>query len=268
MGKRRAASMPFSLFAFQDIITSVTGIMILVTLMLVLDLLEKVEGAPRARTAHVEKNVRDSLEKVLDEIHTIEQSLTIPANTRVADLATLDIQTLRSKFAARTDHEETLVADLQSIRALREKEAQLLESAQMRQEQTESLVDEIHRLQSDIAENQEKINRLSQSRRVLFRVPQRGGETPWLVEIGVDRIRVAEMGVSRKPLVFDSNELFYQWVASRDHQNEYMVMLVSPESAEKYNEIADEMFEQNVPFGVNLLVSGQSAIDDETGAAP
>ena len=62
MGHRRAGAPPISLFSFQDIITSVTGIMILVTLMMSIELVQRNQqgGAVRMSTAHVETRVTGS----------------------------------------------------------------------------------------------------------------------------------------------------------------------------------------------------------------
>src|SRR5262245_5426312 len=51
MSRRGRGGTPISLFSFQDIITSVTGIMILVTLILALDVIRRRQGAPDTQTA-------------------------------------------------------------------------------------------------------------------------------------------------------------------------------------------------------------------------
>jgi len=60
MSRRSRRNSPFSLFAFQDIITSVTGIMILVTMMLALELIKRKEQIRRTREQlqHLKKSNR------------------------------------------------------------------------------------------------------------------------------------------------------------------------------------------------------------------
>jgi len=259
--------MPFSLFAFQDIITSVTGIMILVTLMLVLDFLEKVEGAPQQQSHQVIEEVRTTLSKVALEVATLESNLD-QHDDLPNDLVVLDVSTLSSRLSSVSDVNTTLQTELQQARALQDKSSTSLASWRQRSEDSHSMVSEIQRLREQIESNQDKIDRLKTSNRVIFTVPQTGGEKPWLVEIGEEQIRVAEMGLSSPPQSFPTDDAFFSWLLGRNPRNEYLVVLVSPESVDRFDRLANSLFEKGFPYGVNLLRSGQSAIDAETGAAP
>ena len=48
--RRNHTTAAFSLFAFQDIITSVTGVMIMITLLLAVELVNRVEQSPAVQT--------------------------------------------------------------------------------------------------------------------------------------------------------------------------------------------------------------------------
>jgi len=274
VGKRRKTAMPFSLFAFQDIITSVTGIMILITLMLVLDFLEKVEGAPVHQTHHVVDQLRAALSKVTLEVETLEAHRQSLADVPDA-LAILDPKTLSSRLHSATDVNSTLQNELQQARELQQSTEESFQSWRQRSEDSRSTLDEINALQRQIEHdrqkaenNQAKIDRLKSSNRILYSVPKSGGEKPWLVEVGVHQIRVAELGLTDPPQTFQTDASFFSWLSGRDPQNEYLVILLSPESIDRYDGIANSLFEKHFPYGVNLLQSGQSAIDAETGAAP
>ena len=267
MGRRRTGAMPFSLFAFQDIITSVTGIMILVTLMLVLDFLEKLEGAPQQQSHQVIDEVRSTLSKVALEVATLEANLD-PHDDVPNDLVVLDVRTLSSRLRSVSDVNTTLQAELQQVRRLQDRTSESLASWRQRSEASHSMVNEIERLRKLIESNQDKLDRLKTSNRVIFTVPQSGGEKPWLVEIGEGQIRVAEMGLSSPPQSFQTDDAFFSWLSGRNPRNEYLVVLVSPESVDRFDGLANSLFEKRFPYGVNLLRSGQSAIDAETGAAP
>ncbi len=267
MGRRRTGAMPFSLFAFQDIITSVTGIMILVTLMLVLDFLEKVEGAPQQQSHQVIDEVRSALSKVATEVATLESNLDQHDDVP-NDLVVLDVSTLSSRLSSVLDVNTTLQTELLHARALQDKSTTSLASWQQRSEASHSLVSEIQRLREQVENNHNKLERLKTSNRVIFTIPLAGGEKPWLVEIGEGEIRVAEMGLSSLPQSFQTDDAFFSWVSSRNPRKEYLVVLVSPESVDRFDGLANGLFERRFPYGVNLLRSGQSAIDAETGAAP
>ena len=85
MGRRKRAAAPFSLFAFQDIITSVTGLLLLITMLMAVDLVQNLSRAAAApqeqKSTQVAKMLRqavsdgtselDRLQKLLDETTTI-----------------------------------------------------------------------------------------------------------------------------------------------------------------------------------------------------
>jgi hypothetical protein len=267
MGRRRTGAMPFSLFAFQDIITSVTGIMILVTLMLVLDFLEKVEGAPQQQSHQVIDEVRSALSKVAMEVATLQANFDQHDDVP-NDLVVLDVSTLSSRLSSVLDVNTTLQMELQQVRTLQARTSESLATWRQRSEESSSTLNEIERLREKVESNQHKIDRLKMSNRVIFTVPQTGSEKPWLVEIGEGQIRVAEMGRSSPPQSFQTDDAFFSWLSARNPQNEYLVVLVSPESVDRFDVLANSLFEKRFPYGVNLLRSGQSAIDSETGAAP
>ena len=272
--KRRKTATPFSLFAFQDIITSVTGIMILITLMLVLDFLDKVEGAPASQTHQMIHEIRDALEGINDEIEGM--TLIGGIDEKIPhQLAILDEGTLTTRLQSVNDVNASLLEELNRARSQRATVEDSLQQWQKRDAEDQKKLDELEDIQSRIDErkrviekNRERIGKITSSDRAIFTVSRAGGEKPWLVEIQADRIRVAEMGISSPPQVYLSDSSFLNWISTRDRRAEYLVILVSPESIDHYDTIATRLFENGFPYGVNLLRSGQSAIDPETGAAP
>ena len=272
--KRRKTATPFSLFAFQDIITSVTGIMILITLMLVLDFLDKVEGAPASQTHQMINEIRDALKDVNSEI----DGMSARESNKEAiseQLAILDVGTLTSRLQSLSDVNTSLLDDLNHARSQRESVEDSLQQWQRKDVEDQEKLNELKLIQSQIEErkrviekNRERINKITSSDRAIFTVSRVGGEKPWLVEIQADQIRVAELGISSPPQVHESDSSFLSWLSTRDPRSEYLVILVSPESIDHYDTIATRLFENGFPYGVNLLRSGQSAIDPETGAAP
>lgn len=272
--KRRKTATPFSLFAFQDIITSVTGIMILITLMLVLDFLDKVEGAPASQTHQIMHEIRDALDDVNSEIDGMS-SLESNKEAISEQLAILDVGTLTSRLQSLSDVNTSLLDDLNHARSQRESVEDSLRQWQRKDVEDQEKLNELKLIQSQIEErkrviekNRERINKITSSDRAIFTVSRVGGEKPWLVEIQADQIRVAELGISSPPQVHESDSSFLSWLSTRDPRSEYLVILVSPESIDHYDTIATRLFENGFPYGVNLLRSGQSAIDPETGAAP
>jgi len=61
MGRKKGGS-PFSLFSFQDIITCVSGIIILITLILAVELTQRKQAKPAVETAQLAEDIRRAIE--------------------------------------------------------------------------------------------------------------------------------------------------------------------------------------------------------------
>src|SRR5688572_28379815 len=111
MSRRGRGGTPMSFFAFQDIITSVTGIMILVTLILALEFIQKSEGSPKNQTKQITEELTAAVQQ------TAAMKMTVAA-------AQEEISKLRAALAQSEDTllETVKVESEQMARSLRDLE--------------------------------------------------------------------------------------------------------------------------------------------------
>ena len=76
MSRRRSSSQPFSLFAFQDIIMAITAIVILVTMIMTIELVNRANQLPKDAST-VDQDLIDKIQNSNNELETIIQSLAI-----------------------------------------------------------------------------------------------------------------------------------------------------------------------------------------------
>ncbi|MDA0285507.1 MAG: hypothetical protein O3B86_19355 [Planctomycetota bacterium] len=267
MARRRKSNAKFSLFAFQDIITSVTGIMILVTLMLALELLQRTENSPPTRTRELIEQIQATLQEVQEQIERLETQQTA-ADPSLQNLAVLDAETLRRKLEQISSRRQSLTKDIneliEDVQETSQRERELNEEQRRRQPE----LAELEQIQKELEETRERLEELENSNRVVFNRPDdAGNRTPWLVEFTGTEILVAELGVSHAPQRFASEAEFLQWVRQQNPSSNFLVLLVKPDSVEQYDGVVDELLERQFPYGVNLLNSEQTAIDSRTGAS-
>ena len=262
MGRRKQAAAPFSLFAFQDIITSVTGIILLITMMMAVELVQNLSRAAAApqeekssQVAHMLRQAfsestseQDRLQKILDETTTIRfnadslrrRLAELKAAAGELELQNELIQTTREKIDAR-------------------KTQQNLEAKDLTPEAIEALAKE----QAAIAR---QIAAMKESNRVIFNRPAGAAKAPWLVELNETSIVAAEMGQVLPPQSFDSPDAFLQWVQDQDRDSRYFVLLVKPSTIEVFSTIRKVLQDRRFDVGYDLLPSDQMAIDAQTGA--
>ena len=81
---KRKSNLKISLFSFQDIITSVTGVMILLTLLMALELVEKIETSPPVLTENLTVELKNQLEKINQDVIQLSKSVNEARDQTVA----------------------------------------------------------------------------------------------------------------------------------------------------------------------------------------
>jgi len=262
MGRRKRAAVPFSLFAFQDIITSVTGIILLITMMMALELVQnltRAQAAPQEqKSTHVVSQLRqavtegvaeaDRLQKILDETSTIRFD---------ADSLRRRLEQLQAAAKELQSQNNQIQSTQQQIDARRERQKE--DAKELTPEAIAAQLSE----QKAVAE---QIEAMRQSNRVIFNRPEGAAKSPWLVELNETSIVAAEMGQVRVPQSFATTDEFVQWVASQDHNSQYFVLLVKPASIDTFAVVRKALQDRQFDVGYDLLRSDQTAIDPQSGA--
>jgi hypothetical protein len=261
MPRRRTNEVPFTLFAFQDIITSVTGIMLLVTLMLMLDLLSRTEKSAPVVT-----------EKVADEIESATQS-------DKREIATLREQLKRSELTLGMNATEIarkisdLEASLSLIREDRQRSERLRATTDQQRKEVEekSLSREItatklQNLREQIRTVSRELEKMRQRNRVIYHTAPGTHSKSWLLELDRDQISVAEVGRKSPPIVFRQLEGLLEWANQRNPKSDLFVMLVKPTSITLFDQLKEQLTSKGFSLGYDLLAADATAIDPELGA--
>ena len=263
MGRRNSGP-PISLFSFQDIITSVTGIMILVTLLLGVELVQRTVNSPPVKTADITARLTAAADATEGEIKAIEQELQ-GRQQGVLAVAGLNSEALQRDL----DDLEELTHQFQQ--ELSESEKQKLESEQRRleagEEQTRRKDDRsLEQVKNALASAQSELEKLKQSNRVIFNPADGTSKRAWLVEISDKGFVVAEMGKAEPPQTFADYAAFQSWAAGRNAASEYFVLLVKPTGVKDFYAAFQRLQQLSFEVGIDLLTASQSAIDAQTGA--
>ena len=269
---RKAEENAISLFSFQDIITSITGIMFLVVLLL---LLIAVTSRPAAKPAEAParelQRQLDELRRQLTDCEAAERDL----DGKLAELRKLSPEMLAARLAE-------LNRELGAVRtaaehAVREKtrlEARLAEQTR-RMEETVRRRDE---LQRQSAERQQKLeerareleNARQQAERnarvVDYVVDRASSKNPVLAELGSDGIQLLVLSENRhedfrKPgQAAESAAEFLKWVRARSAQHEYYSILVKPGGFRYAEALASQLREMGLERGLEILPDDRTTI--------
>jgi hypothetical protein len=264
--RRRTKLAAFSLFSFQDIITSITGIMILVTLILALELVSRTESAPTAQTNQQITTTEKSIAQLKAEITTYQRELDSQSGA-FADLPSLDRSYLAQLVQDSEDAARQLQSDLSSLRDRQVKRKIKLDEVEpdaTRQQLSEE--QQVRDLERQVAAAQKKLAELQQSRRIFF---QSGvhGKTMWLVEVTSQGFLAAQIGVSAPPKRYTTASALGNWISSLDSNSNAIYMTVKPSGVSNFELGRKEIQQHNFDVGYQVVGEQQQVLDPNLGAA-
>lgn len=258
MKRRRAPTEAFSLFSFQDIITSVTGVIILVTLLLAVELIKR----PPVQAARPQDRANEKLESQIAAMEREREALSTLVQEDAeflresASLSLSDLEQARSELSRRVGEAEHSIKEITEILKQSIVRRSAAESELSRTE-TESLA----QIQAENAALASELEVIKSSNQVVYNQSRRAQKAAWLVDLEADRIRVLKPGNAgvtvdfSEPSEAERVRSFVEWATTRDPQKGYFVLLVRPESIGAYQSVYEKANELKYDLGFDLLAS-------------
>jgi hypothetical protein len=269
MSGRRTVQAAFSMFSFQDIITSVIGIMILVLLVVALELSQRSLQSPVVQHATTRKQTRATLEDAVRRVQQLRQALQAGELGELAGISAAEIR-------RETDELDRLIPLLESdLAAAKSRGKQLSETRQQAENHLaarEADRQELDQLEEELRLLMEELGRVKAANLLFFRPGPSTGKQAWLVQISKERIWAAPLGPESKPLRFEGatansrQRQFLAWAAGRSPASDYFVLMIQPGGAGVSKEIEESLRERGFGVGLDLLGAEQNAIDPQRGA--
>lgn len=264
-----------SFFAFQDIITSVTGILILVTLILSLYL----DQSPPV--TEVERQLKERLTDGLAELTRAslanqqrETNLLILASAPMPERLQADIRELQSRLAARSNQFAEVKVDLNvregeaaaraeklGLAGLRERSAQLRQELERQSQANDTLIAEVAEMERQHQELEAKIESARNDQK-LWLIPDAtpGGKQPVLVTVTGTNLTCERFNQTTNRLQFPAtdaerglNRSLGQWNAERD----YLVFYVRPSGIDLFLRCAQIARQAGFQVGYDAVEESQ-----------
>lgn len=265
MSRRKRSTAPVSFFSFQDIITSVTGIMLLVTLMMTLELVTRIDGTPKHRTARYTSAMSRSIEQATTEATQIERFLQ-QSQAELKRFASLDAAALARAAEGEQSHANTIDAENARLEKEKTRVAADRDAVQRQWSGRESDRHRLERLRNETADLKNKLASAQQENRIFFNPAPGAAKKAILIELQPGSFLAAEAGKSSPPDRFGDLNAFGAWASGRSPQREYFVLLIKPDAAGMFDEVRTLLQSKGFDIGYDLLPAEQSAINALTGA--
>jgi len=270
---RRGGGPKITLFSFQDIITSVSGIMIFVTLLLALDLSERTLQGGENPAERDSSDLRRRIEAAGAEIEDLRRRALLHSGSTGRSL--LADQRAAQEAADKLDQLEREIAAIERRSdEAREREAE----AKIRKAGTEAAVAEELRRQDSVAEAlRRELTSAKLRDRVYFNIEADSSRSRdgWLALLEGRGVSVAPLGRSQPPRLFPgpsseddtmdlSTRAFLDWAES-DARGAYILLVARPSGIPRVNPVRNLLTLRRHDFGIDLVTEEQELLDPEHG---
>lgn len=261
--RRRANRPGVSLFAFQDIITAVVGIFILITLILVLQLQQRkhraeeqpvpVETISRAEIQAAQQQLSELKAAYEQEMHLQDSLSGLNRFNRDSKIKQSQSDMLATQqFLSNT---ESLIAALNDQISVKEKSKAALEQ---QAKSLDPLLKEIGDLEERLAKYSARSNQVRSNQGVLYRDQVDSNHFVCLVQVNEDGVRVKD-GQSKTVESYDDVNQFLTWVQGQSLSVRHFLVLVEPSGASSFDSVQDGLRDTPATFGFDLVSEGHQA---------
>lgn len=264
--RRRQSGSPVSFFAFQDIITAVSGIVIVMVLLLSLELIQRPTLA-KPVTVEVRDELKATIEEARLELRRLEAGLA-DRDRLIKELAEMtpketerQIRTVKQNIIE-LEHKITL---LQEQRSRLEEEKKRVEVRHFDQKDAR---DELAELQRRIEQLKKELDREETTDRPIFALPRGVDKQGWVVVVSGSKIQAAPMNRVQAPISFDTSDELIDWTNRMDTSSAYLLILVRPSGLDDFEALRPSLRRNDISFGFDLVGADEKILDPIRGAAP
>ncbi len=249
---RKKSGAPFSLFAFQDAITSVCGVVVLVTLMLALSLTQRV--TVESESSDVAKSKVEEVRALVEKLQNDLDEL----NAHVVETATIDTAGIGksvSEVKAQLANAKKRLNGAQEESAKLDQKLKELETRKASFADVEKRIEELKRLiEKRLKEAAEKAaEEFNSQESVVYAFSDSVREKPWYVEFSGSTIVVHGSADRSESKTFNSPFAFVKWASTRPSASEYFVLIVRPSGARNFEFAVFELEKMHCRYGIDLI---------------
>lgn len=259
---RKNSATSVSFFAFQDIITSVVGIFVLITLIMVVEL-----AAKATERLSTDKPVAENLSKVValmqSEVDTLEKRETELEKTSsaVAGVQRFNVDEIREDLERES---KQLEERTQRFEALQKSTRSVLVAAegQLKQLQEESIAnqpkqDELKKLLGKLEFLDRKISNLQTDDPMVFRDASLSGKELVIVDLAAGEIGLLDLSrnAREKFTGIGRADNFLKWITDRRLSSLHFLMLVRPGAASTFESCRSKLDQLHASYGFDVIAN-------------
>ena len=260
MKRRGARDNMSSLFAFQDVMASLIGILFFVVLFMSLDIIEQSAPAAEAAAAASEQDralvaLREKLQKLIEQRDRLGRQVLRQTEKLNAASAYSDQDLVESIKKLHKKIQYLLASMKQAESELARKNAQVRKVTK----ETGAARTKMKSLDEDIRKVRAKDKAARSMPRVAYIIDEAPDLEPWLVEVSGNRIRSAVKDGTSAVMTFAADNpdkrksQFLSWARSQESTKHYFVILIKPSGLKQAHDIRKRLDGMGFRLGKDLL---------------
>ena len=282
----RRKSVGVSLFSFQDIITSVTAIIILVLLLLTLELLFRKYGLAASDVLRTQVELIDAEDRLNELVQSLEEKLSSAESAGGQSTSPTKNELRRTLSALQSEkrraEQEQVDANQVLIAAERNKQDALLEMAvhqgdvaevESLEQDTEAKRNALQKLQEANKAKKKELEDLEEqgiddegvAMELVFNKPENASKQPWILDVFGDGLACLKLGsgvVTKFTIDSQGNSSDLEnWLAALSVGQNYILMMIRPSGVRHEGWVKEAIQGQGIPLGVELIGEDQEIRD-------
>ena len=260
---RRTIGPGVSFFAFQDIITAVVGIFILITLTLILELNQRVESAsdaPESANPNIEQEVVD-----LEQHTAILQRQYDLRLQQLADMSEITVlnrdQKIQEAKADRMAAEQQLANLIKMLAAINQQIENQNESNTELESEASQLSEQkkkIEQLETILAKLANQKNQIKGEEGLLYR--DQVDSTNYVCLVQLNGAGVKSKDAANQLVKTLSNARgFASWLRTNTPRGRHFLILLEPSGVKHFEDIREQLQDANAIYGFDLVEDGHEA---------
>jgi hypothetical protein len=266
-----------SLFAFQDIITGITAIVLLITLLLMIELIARKTFSQLQRISPETIELLDIVEEMASDEPLSVTKLSKSLTTKTTELEVNQrIQALEENIEALTVSKKDSLEILEDTRQQLSSIRSIHQDELSKKKQTDELVKRIQRNQTRLNEIQSKSRAFSNKKAELevkagvpagppilsFYNIEGNSKKSWLLILSEEGIVINSL-VGKEEFTWadkNSTRQFARWINRNRSNVEHCVVLVRPSGITKYDDVWKTLTKENIPIGTEAIGETQNVL--------
>ena len=262
---RKTSGPGVSFFAFQDIITSVVGIFILITILLILDFLQRVEASATAKEASNDAApVIEAIQTLKDDIARMSQDVEARSKAQSKN-ARINKFNRDEEFQSMKNKVAIIEQQIKRASELSEDLTQKLRSADDESSKAESRKDEIYSQESELQavlaklkDLEQQLGELQNDSTPVFRDVSENGRFLTIIVLERGAIELKDAMTKTKESWQGAQRLdrLREWIAISELAKRQLYIVVKPGGAGDFQAIRQDLSNSNTTYGFNVSGEG------------